>query len=185
MNWQDQLISVYLTVCEFLEQHAPYQFFRVGPNSYPSFTDAETLAIYIFGILENQRTVKAIHSHTQNHLFAWFPQLPTYEGFLFRLNNLNFVLPDFSEYILRHSVFYDEKLNPEKMLVVDSMPIVMSSGFRSQYSKTANEFASQGYCSSKKLYYYGVKFHLIADYRKGTLPAPRLLKTTMAKNLRR
>ena len=41
--------------------------------------------------------------------------------------------------------------------------------------------ATVGYCSTKKLYYYGVKVHLIADQRFRTLPLPRFIGVTPAR----
>jgi hypothetical protein len=40
--------------------------------------------------------------------------------------------------------------------------------------------ANSGYCSTKKLYYHGVKIHAIGDYRPGTLPLPRYIGVTPA-----
>lgn len=51
--------------------------------------------------------------------------------------------------------------------------MVMAQRSRRYHATVAPEYASCGYCASKKLYYYGVKLHLISDRRAGTLPMPR------------
>ena len=40
--------------------------------------------------------------------------------------------------------------------------------------------ANNGYCPAKKLYYHGVKIHVVGDYRPGTLPLPRYIGVTPA-----
>ena len=83
MDWQSQLINVYLTTCKVISQLSPYVFLKISPNSNPSFTYEEAISIYIFGILRNHKTVKAIHDFTKNFLANWFPKLPSYEDFYF------------------------------------------------------------------------------------------------------
>jgi len=46
--------------------------------------------------------------------------------------------------------------------------------------KVARGFANIGYCPTKKLYYYGVKIHLIGDQHIGTLPDARYIGVTPA-----
>ena len=58
------------------------------------------------------------------------------------------------------------------MRLVDSFPVVMAREKRSSRAKVAPELANKGYCASKKMYFYGVKVHLLALRRPGTLPVP-------------
>lgn len=60
MDWQNQLIKIYLTICEFFSQLSPKVFLKISPNANPLFTDEETITIYIFGILNGQKNVKFI-----------------------------------------------------------------------------------------------------------------------------
>ena len=85
MDWQNQLITVYLTTCDFFSQLSPQSYLKISPNSNPLFTDEETITIFIFGILNDHKNVKSIYKFTKNFLLEWFPHLPSYEGFLFRL----------------------------------------------------------------------------------------------------
>ena len=43
----------------------------------------ETVTIYIFGILNELKNIKSIFKFTKNFLSECFPNLPSYEGFLF------------------------------------------------------------------------------------------------------
>ena len=54
--------------------------------------------------------------------------------------------------------------------LLDSMPIITCSGKRR--GKVASQITDKGYCSTKKLHYYGAKLHGIAFHRKGKLPFP-------------
>ncbi|MDR2684417.1 MAG: hypothetical protein LBB53_03420, partial [Prevotellaceae bacterium] len=38
--------------------------------------------------------------------------------------------------------------------------------------KAARYCTDKGFCSTKKMYFYGVKLHLLAFGRKGTIPFP-------------
>jgi hypothetical protein len=48
----------------------------------------------------------------------------------------------------------------------DSMPVITSAG-RNRTGKVAPEITSNGYCSTKNQYYYGLKLHALAFRRKG------------------
>lgn len=180
MNWQNQLINVYLTTCDFFSQLSPYVYLKISPNSSPSFTDEETITIYIFGILRNLRTVKSIYNFTKDFMPEWFPQLPTYEGFLFRLNNIHQVFPEFVNKLLKNKIFCENKTNEQDFLVVDSMPIMIAKNSRSYKCKIAKDITAQGYCSSKKTFYAGLKLHLFAKRIPNKLCSPQFVKITHA-----
>ena len=44
----------------------------------------------------------------------------------------------------------------------------------------APELADHGYCSTKKLYFYGVRVHIIGRRQAGTLPSPEYIGVTGA-----
>lgn len=65
--------------------------------------------------------------------------------------------------------------------LIDSMPIVIAKQGRRFQAKVAKEIAtSNGYCTTKKMYYYGIKLHVLAHYRKGCLPIPSYIGLTNA-----
>ncbi|BBH52236.1 IS982 family transposase [Fluviispira sanaruensis] len=180
MDWQSQLIKIYLTICNFFSQLSPHTFLKISPNSNPLFTDEEVITIYIFGILNGLKNVKSIFKYIKNFLFDWFPYLPSYEGFLFRLNSLNNVFPELVKFLLKNDKFKIAFNSEENITLVDSLPIMLTKNSRFYKCKTANDISSIGYCSSKETYYYGLKIHLIATFRNKKLATPKFLKVTKA-----
>ena len=51
-------------------------------------------------------------------------------------------------------------------------PLLLCSGKRA--GKVAPQLTSKGYCSTKKLHYYGAKLHGIGFRRLGKLPMPEI-----------
>jgi transposase len=60
------------------------------------------------------------------------------------------------------------------------MPVVVAVGSRSGTAKTAEELCERGYCPSKKMWYYGVKIHILAEERLNSVPIPREILITKA-----
>lgn len=165
---EDTIISTYLDVCEhhkLLSDHA----IRCSPNQNPTFTDEEVITIYFIGKQQGLTRITDIYRYTQQHWLSWFPHLPTYARFMNRLNRLD-------EYFIAYSGFLAQQRQDaelvEAVLLIDSMPIIMAKGSRSSKAKIAPELADKGYCATKKLYYYGIKFHLVGQRIRDTMPKP-------------
>lgn len=169
MAWQDTLIRLYLYICHHYQGHLWVLAQRLSNNDQPPFTDEEVLTIYLFGIVKKHRTIQDIYDYVVDHLADWFPELPCYGGYVQRLNRLYEVFPSLVEQVLED--FVPEGVL-EQVRLVDSMPIMMAGEKRSSSAKVAPELANKGYCASKKMYFYGVKVHLLALRRPGTLPVP-------------
>ena len=58
------------------------------------------------------------------------------------------------------------------------MPIITCSGKRT--SRVATEITDKGFCSTKGIYYFGLKLHLIGFRRIGKLPHPEQILFTPA-----
>jgi hypothetical protein len=58
------------------------------------------------------------------------------------------------------------------------MPVITCSGKRK--AKVAKEITYKGFCSTKGIYYYGLKLHALGFRRKGHLPHPERLLFTEA-----
>lgn len=56
--------------------------------------------------------------------------------------------------------------------IADSMPLVTCEG-KNRQEKVATKIASKGYCSTKNMYYYGIKLHMVGQRRKETIPFPK------------
>lgn len=60
---------------------------------------------------------------------------------------------------------------------------MMAKEKRSSQAKVAPQIADKGYCSSKDTFYHGVKLHVVAQKRPGTMPLPdRVGLTAGSKN---
>ena len=58
--------------------------------------------------------------------------------------------------------------------LIDSMPIITCAG-KNKTGKVATEIATKGYCSTKNMYYFGLKLHTLAFRREGTIPFPEMI----------
>ncbi|HJD74921.1 MAG TPA: transposase [Bacteroides reticulotermitis] len=63
--------------------------------------------------------------------------------------------------------------------IIDSMPII-TCGEKNKTGKVATEIATKGYCSTKNMYYFGLKLHALAFRRQATLPFPEMLMISSA-----
>ena len=170
-----KLIALYYYICECYDKELRWHCERFSNNnSLPDFIDEELLTIYIFSMIEEEKyKVKSIHTYAKKYLHDWFPKLPSYQTFNNRLNRLASVFPPLIICLLKGvdttGVRFDISL-------LDSMPIITCSGKRS--GKVASQITDKGYCSTKKLHYYGAKLHGIAFHRKGKLPFPEYFSLT-------
>lgn len=172
MGWQEQLIQVYEHICQAFQQGLGGYTQRFSNNDTPVFTDEEVMTIYLYGLLRGQRKVSRIYDDTKNHLMAFFPRLPSYQGYVYRLNRCAKAFEVLVERLMKNV--------PETGLLracrlVDSLPIILANEKRSDRAKVALTLANKGYCASKKMYYHGVKLHLVAITRWHTLPWPEYI----------
>lgn len=177
MDWQIRLIVLYVFICEQFHKEFQIHCQRFSNNNKPDFTDEEVITIFLYGIMQRRFEIKSIYSYTADHLADWYPNLPSYEAFLQRLNRLSGIFPLLTERILDR--FSGTGLLPNVRLI-DSFPVVMANAKRSSRARVANEFANKGYCSSKGIWYYGVKVHILGIKRTGTLPLCDLIGVTPA-----
>src|ERR1700722_3034014 len=178
MDWQDQLISVYLTVCKAYEQKLCENIVRLSNYVPMTFTDEEVITIYLNGIISGHHKLKNIYEYTYRHLRDWFPNLPSYEGFNYRINKISHL---FEELVGSLLVGLPTNIQQDLPALIDSMPIIMAQRGRRFKPCVAREIAtSNGYCATKNLHYYGVKLHLMGQYTKGSMPIPINLLITNA-----
>jgi hypothetical protein len=171
-----KLISMYLYISDIYENELMYSCSRFSNNSEPAFADAEIMTIYLYSMhIEQRLRVKQIYDYASDHLRSWFPLLPSYVAFITRLNRLGEAFRLLTDRLLND--FLPSNQICEKSLL-DSMPIITCSGKRK--GKVAREITDKGFCSTKGIYYYGVKLHALAFYRPHNLPFPEQLKLSMA-----
>jgi len=179
MCWEIRLIVSYLFVSQAFKEKLQYYCQRMSNNSSPELTDEEVVTIYLWGIMQNCTRIKDIYNYTNNHLRDWFPDLPSYQAYVMRLNRLEDVFVPLVEEIQK---YFPKHYLKNASRLIDSMPIILAQEKRSSRAKVAKELANKGYCSSKGFYYHGVKLHILGIKRKGTLPLPDYVGLTPASN---
>ena len=173
----NKLVSMYLFISDLYEKELKFTCQRFSNNSNPKFTDAEILTIYLFCKKEEQKSKKKdMYNFIKDYYLSWFPELPTYEQFNHRLNLLGGTFEHLSKYLLTNYVPDDCDFDTS---LVDSMPIMCCKG-KNRVGKVATEIADKGYCSTKNIYYYGLKLHLLGFRRKGKLPFPEMITISQA-----
>lgn len=171
----DNLVRIYFLICDKFEE---LQFYceRFSNNNQPELTDQEIMTIYLY-VMQHQGhfKIKQIHQFAREFLMSWFPKLGSYQAFNNRLNRLTGAFNRLVEILL--TTFQPKDCLLDQSLL-DSMPIITCSGKRS--AKVAREIADKGYCSTKSMFYYGMKLHLLGFRRIGTLPHPEQILFTPA-----
>jgi hypothetical protein len=177
VDWELRLISLYEFICKHYREQLWVYCQRFSPYTDLSFTDEEVLCIYLWGIMDKRREVIDIYDDTRRHLHEWFPRLPSYGGYVQRLNRLADV---FVPLISALQVTFPKTPVLQQIRLMDSLPIHLAHAKRSSRACVAAELANKGYCASKGEYYYGVKVHVLGQRRPGMLPLPDYLGVTPA-----
>ena len=174
-----KLIQIYMYICDLYDQELKYYCQRYSNNSNPAFTDQEIMTIYLFtGHFQKYFRIKDIYNFASEYLSSWFPKLPSYQTFNLRLNRLNEAFRVLSTGLI--SSFMPADCN-KGISLVDSLPIITCAG-RNRQGKVAREITAKGYCSTKNMYYYGLKLHALTLRREGTIPFPKSLMVTPAED---
>lgn len=179
MDWEVELISLYLFVCKHYQAGLSSYCIRMSHYADLRFSDEEAITLYLYGVIEGHRTIEAIHRYANKHLKIWFPNLPGYKAFDYRINQLHDIFVPFV-HLLCNELLHTQHA-AQLTGLTDSMPIIMAQRGRRFHAKVAPEIATKnGYCATKKLHYYGVKLHVVAHRRKGSLPVPVCMGLTDA-----
>jgi hypothetical protein len=172
----EQLIAIYLHICYMYEYRLKYCCERFSNNQHPEFTDQEVLTIYLFTMAHEQRfKVKQMHQFAKDYLTAWFPKLPSYVAFNNRLNRLSEAFRELSSELISANPM---EVSAMDISVLDSFPIITCSGKRC--SKVAQEITDKTFCSTKGIWYYGLKLHLLGFKQPNRLPLPEAVVLTEA-----
>ena len=170
---EHKLIAIY--ICDLYDSTLKFECQRFSNNAKPDFTDQELMTIYLFaGYEQRYFQVNEIHSFTKDYLLDWFPKLPSYQTFSYRLNLMTGAFQALANILI-------SSFKPEGCSIVDSMPVI-TSGSKNRTGKVASEITAKGFCSTKNLYYYGCKIHTMASVRVGTIPFPESMIITPAED---
>ena len=176
-NKKVKLIAICMYVSELYKMELQYSCQRLSNNSSPEFTDEELMTVYLFAVSEQRYfQVKEIHLFAQECLHSWFPKLPSCQAFNNRLNRLSEAFRILVAGLITN--FIPENCDSEISLT-DSMPIVTCKG-KNRKAKVAAEMTDKGWCSTKNMYYYGLKMHLLGFRRPKTIPFPEFIGLSAA-----
>jgi len=82
--------------------------------------------------------------------------------------------------LVKHLITFFKPEDCDSMTsLIDSMPIITCAG-KNKTGKVATEIATKGYCSTKNMYYFGLKLHALAFRREGTIPFPEMILLSSA-----
>ncbi len=133
--------------------------------------------MYIFGHLQGLTQQRRIYDYFFNHWREWFPLLPAYQTVNYRFNQLT---PAFELLIEQLLASADWQIQATDDRLIDSVPVMLARGTRSNRARVAPDLADTGFCATKQQYYRGVKLHLIAARRIKTLPLPEKIHLSVA-----
>ncbi len=121
---ENQLIHIYLFVCQTYDTSSTTCFQRLSNNSKPDFTDQELLTIWFFAHLQGCFEKKKMHDFILNYWHNWFPLLPGYQTFVLRLNQLE---PTFQTFGTVLSDRLAARHASEADHIVDSLPVMLAT----------------------------------------------------------
>lgn len=166
---KELLIQIYLFVCQVYNISEASCFQRMSNNQKTNFTDQEIVTTWMFAHLNDKFQKKQMHQFIQEYWAAWFPELPSYQTFVHRLNQLE---PTFQTLGASLQAQVTANLPREMDTLVDSLPIMLAQQGPSYTAKVARDLADSGYCAAKKTRFHGLRLHVLARRRTGKLPVP-------------
>lgn len=171
------LINLYCTICQCNDTRFLTKLQHRSNNKSAQFTDMELITVYLWGQGTGLSTRKDIYNFTKTYLLDWFPKLPSYQAFCRRLNRLAEAFAALAEIWTEQKLATIENSN---CYLLDSCPITVATGSRSNYSKTAREICNLTRNSTKNQWYHGVKLHAFVLSRPHRLPLPCALQVSKA-----
>ncbi len=106
----------------------------------------------------------------------WFPNLPKYQTFNDRLNRLEIAFQELISCLI--GIYLPHIEQGFSIFVGDSMPIITCSGKRK--GQIAPDLCTKSYCSTKNMWYYGIKLHTLGYKIDKKIPFPLFMGVTPA-----
>ncbi len=154
-------------ICDVYQFSLKFNCQRFSNNANPLFTDEELLTVYLFcGAYQRYFNIKDIYTFTKEYLLSWFPNLLSYQTFNYRLNRMSGAINELVKHLI---TFFKPEDYDSMSSLIDSMLIITCVG-KNKTGKVATEIATKRYCSTKNMYYFGLKLLTVAFCRKGTIP---------------
>ncbi len=176
MNWQNRLVTIYLYVCKHYQQNLWVHSQRMSHYADLSFSNEEVITLFLFGVMDKHREIKGIYEYADRHLRDWFPRLPGYVAYVQRLNRVADVFAPLLALIQQEQ----ETRNSGQAWLIDSFPVALARQGHRFNACVAKQLADSGCCSTRKLYYHGVRVHIIGRRQPGSLPVAEYIGVTGA-----
>lgn len=96
----DQMLTLFVTVDDFLKARPHLLAWRRSPNAKPVFTDAEVITIGLLQGCLGTATLKRAYQIVSTDFRAAFPRLPTYAQWIARLHALAPIIGSLIQYAL-------------------------------------------------------------------------------------
>jgi len=141
---------------------------------HPEFTDEEAVTLSLFGIMQKHPEIKDIYNYGFSHLGERFPKLPSYTAFVQRINRFECLFPVPADDTVKDSAVKHPDIL-QKIRLINSLPLITAGSEISSSARAAQGFAGKGYCSSEGIYCCGVRLHVLAAGRHGSLRCPDVL----------
>ena len=88
-------------ICDIYQSSLKFYCQRFSNNATPIFTDQELLTVYLFcGAYQRYFQIKEIHTFTEEYLLSWFPNLPSYQTFNYRLNLMSEAISELVKHLI-------------------------------------------------------------------------------------
>ena len=156
MNRDDFIIHVYCLVCEhydLLLRELPHGVRRGG--FAPALSDCEAITIEVCGELMKMNDDVDLFTYFKTHYQAWFPHLRERSLFVRQCAGLWQVKAHIQRSLVACSGWADDPVQS-----VDTLPLPVCHKARRFVERCFQGQADDGYCSSKKEFYYGFKLGL-------------------------
>lgn len=133
-----------------------------GPSS--ALTDGEALTMGLIGEWLGIPSARRIWSYSKTHWSHYFPTIPSRCNFTRQLANLEAVKRKIFNR-LSQALAQD----PGMVFIVDGVPMPLCELCRARRCRRFPLEAATGYCATKKMYYFGLKGHVVIDDRGALL----------------
>ena len=148
----DQLLAIYVFVDDFLKANPHLAEWRKSPNSHPSFTDAEVIAIGLMQGVFGRQTLKKAYLLIASSFRDAFPNLCCYKEWLRRLHSLTSLVGQLIWAALSPLV--------ENLYLVDGKPIPVCKSIRHGRVRLLREDGAY-YDKGSTGWFFGFKLHAL------------------------
>ena len=104
-------------ICDVYQSLLKFYCQRFSNNATPIFTAQELLTVYLFcGAYQRYFSIKEIHTFTKEYLLSWFPNLPSYQTFNYRLNLMSEAINELVKHLITLSNFLKQGIRVQLLI---------------------------------------------------------------------